>query len=181
MYPVTKDDKLADNYTGLQGFLVFDAVGGSIGFGLDRITTKIAALTSGGIGHEPVYVGFVGPGMLTVTVRGDVIASSPVDSILAAIRAVSGPMGCLLIVKNYTGDRLNLGLAAEHSIFFSLKTVCSHIVYCSHSKKKSNNMVIGSVLIFYDLGKILCPEPLLNKLNILSDEGCNRLLGELSA
>jgi hypothetical protein len=60
--------------------------------------------------------------------------------------------------------------------FFSLKTACSCIVYCSHSKKNPNNLVIGSVLIFYDLGKILCPESLLDKLNILSAEGCNCLL-----
>ncbi|XP_066164816.1 putative 3,4-dihydroxy-2-butanone kinase isoform X1 [Oryza sativa Japonica Group] len=53
--------------------------------------------------------------MLTAAVSGDVFTSPPVDSILAAIRAVTGPMGCLLIVKNYTGDRLNFGLAAEQA------------------------------------------------------------------
>ncbi|KQK13501.1 hypothetical protein BRADI_1g10550v3 [Brachypodium distachyon] len=53
--------------------------------------------------------------MLTAAVSGDVFASPPVDSILAAIRAVTGTMGCLLIIKNYTGDRLNFGLAAEQA------------------------------------------------------------------
>ncbi|CAD6226777.1 unnamed protein product [Miscanthus lutarioriparius] len=70
---------------------------------------------SGGSGHEPAHAGFVGPGMLTAAVSRDVFASPPVDSILAAIRAVTGPLGCLLIVKNYTGDRLNFGLAAEQA------------------------------------------------------------------
>ena len=51
--------------------------------------------------------------MLSCAVLGNVFASPPVTSILAAIRAVAGPMGVLLIVKNYTGDRLNFGLAAE--------------------------------------------------------------------
>ncbi|XP_062214769.1 putative 3,4-dihydroxy-2-butanone kinase [Phragmites australis] len=76
---------------------------------------KVAVISGGGSGHEPAHAGFVGPGMLTAAVSGDVFASPPVDSILAAIRAVTGPMGCLLIVKNYTGDRLNFGLAAEQA------------------------------------------------------------------
>ncbi|XP_044477645.1 putative 3,4-dihydroxy-2-butanone kinase isoform X2 [Mangifera indica] len=53
--------------------------------------------------------------MLTAAICGDIFASPPVDSILAGIRAVTGSMGCLLIVKNYTGDRLNFGLAAEQA------------------------------------------------------------------
>ncbi|KAJ4755687.1 Dihydroxyacetone kinase [Rhynchospora pubera] len=76
---------------------------------------KVAVISGGGAGHEPAHAGFVGPGMLTAAVSGEVFASPPVDSILAAIRAVTGPKGCLLIVKNYTGDRLNFGLAAEQA------------------------------------------------------------------
>lgn len=76
---------------------------------------KVAVISGGGSGHEPSHAGFVGEGMLTAAICGDVFASPPVDSILAGIRAVTGPMGCLLIVKNYTGDRLNFGLAAEQA------------------------------------------------------------------
>ncbi|XP_068662021.1 putative 3,4-dihydroxy-2-butanone kinase [Aristolochia californica] len=76
---------------------------------------KVAVISGGGSGHEPAHAGFVGEGMLTAAICGDVFASPPVDSILAGIRAVTGPMGCLLIVKNYTGDRLNFGLAAEQA------------------------------------------------------------------
>ncbi|KAJ4762660.1 Dihydroxyacetone kinase [Rhynchospora pubera] len=76
---------------------------------------KVAVISGGGAGHEPAHAGFVGPGMLTAAVSGEVFASPPVDSILAAIRAVTGSKGCLLIVKNYTGDRLNFGLAAEQA------------------------------------------------------------------
>ncbi|KAL0425223.1 UNVERIFIED_CONTAM: putative 3,4-dihydroxy-2-butanone kinase [Sesamum radiatum] len=54
----------------------------------------------GGSGHEPAHAGFVGEGMLTAAICGDVFASPPVDSILAGIRAVTGPSGCLLIVKH---------------------------------------------------------------------------------
>lgn len=76
---------------------------------------KVAVISGGGSGHEPAQAGFVGEGMLTAAICGDVFASPPVNSILAGIRAVTGPMGCLLIVTNYTGDRLNFGLAAEEA------------------------------------------------------------------
>ncbi|MER9689589.1 dihydroxyacetone kinase subunit DhaK [Mesorhizobium sp. M0139] len=74
---------------------------------------KVAVVSGGGAGHEPSHAGFVGKGMLTAAVSGEIFASPSVEAVLAAIRAVTGPAGCLLIVKNYTGDRLNFGLAAE--------------------------------------------------------------------
>ncbi|RAZ91238.1 dihydroxyacetone kinase [Mesorhizobium hawassense] len=79
--------------------------------GWDR--TKVAVVSGGGAGHEPSHAGFVGAGMLTAAVSGEIFASPSVEAVLAAIRATTGPAGCLLIVKNYTGDRLNFGLAAE--------------------------------------------------------------------
>ena len=75
--------------------------------------TKVSVVSGGGAGHEPSHAGFVGKGMLTAAVSGEIFASPSVEAVLAAIRAVTGPAGCLLIVKNYTGDRLNFGLAAE--------------------------------------------------------------------
>jgi ATP-dependent dihydroxyacetone kinase len=73
----------------------------------------VAVLSGGGSGHEPAHAGYVGKGMLTAAVAGDVFTSPSTDAVLAGIRAVAGPAGALLIVKNYTGDRLNFGLAAE--------------------------------------------------------------------
>lgn len=75
--------------------------------------TKVALISGGGAGHEPAHAGLVGKGMLTAAVCGDVFASPSVDAVLSAIINVTGDAGCLLIVKNYTGDRLNFGLAAE--------------------------------------------------------------------
>ncbi|WP_429811952.1 dihydroxyacetone kinase subunit DhaK [Ensifer sp. B1-9] len=83
--------------------------------------SKVAIVSGGGSGHEPAHVGFVGRGMLTAAVCGDVFASPSVDAVLAGILAVTGPAGCLLVVKNYTGDRLNFGLAAERARAFGLK------------------------------------------------------------
>ena len=84
-------------------------------------STKVALISGGGSGHEPAHAGFVGPGMLTAAVCGDVFASPSVDAVLAGILAVTGDAGCLLIVKNYTGDRLNFGLAAERARALGLK------------------------------------------------------------
>lgn len=83
--------------------------------------SKVALVSGGGSGHEPAHAGFVGQGMLTAAVCGDVFASPSVDAVLAGILAVTGKAGCLLIVKNYTGDRLNFGLAAERARAFGLK------------------------------------------------------------
>ncbi|WP_338558853.1 dihydroxyacetone kinase subunit DhaK [Erwinia sp. E_sp_B04_7] len=75
--------------------------------------SQVALISGGGSGHEPAHVGFVGKGMLTAAVCGDIFASPSVEAVLNAIVNVTGEKGCLLIVKNYTGDRLNFGLAAE--------------------------------------------------------------------
>ncbi len=74
---------------------------------------QVALISGGGSGHEPAHAGYVGQGMLSAAVAGDVFTSPAPDAVLAAIRAVTGAPGVLLIVKNYTGDRLNFGLAAE--------------------------------------------------------------------
>lgn len=87
--------------------------------------SKVAIISGGGSGHEPAHAGFVGKGMLTAAVCGDIFASPTVDAVLSAILAATGPMGCLLIIKNYTGDRLNFGLAAEQAraLGYEVKTV----------------------------------------------------------
>mmetsp|Transcript_20446 Transcript_20446/g.29146 ORF Transcript_20446/g.29146 Transcript_20446/m.29146 type:complete len:609 (-) Transcript_20446:89-1915(-) len=82
---------------------------------------KVRLLTGGGSGHEPCFGGWVGKGMLTAAVCGGIFASPSVKSILAAIRAITPVSdsnsaddgGCLILVLNYTGDRLNFGMACE--------------------------------------------------------------------
>ena len=76
-------------------------------------SAQVAIISGGGSGHEPAHTGYVGAGMLHAAVAGDVFTSPSTDAVLAAIRAASGPAGALLVVKNYTGDRLNFGRAAE--------------------------------------------------------------------
>lgn len=74
---------------------------------------RVALVSGGGSGHEPGHAGYVGHGMLDAAVLGPVFTSPSVDAVHAAIRAVATAAGVVLIVKNYTGDRLNFGLAAE--------------------------------------------------------------------
>ena len=73
----------------------------------------VSIISGGGAGHEPAHAGFVGEGMLSGAIFGNVFASPSVSAILAAIRVCSGSKGVLLIVKNYTGDKLNFGMAME--------------------------------------------------------------------
>jgi dihydroxyacetone kinase len=74
---------------------------------------QVALLSGGGSGHEPAHAGYIGAGMLSAAVAGEVFTSPSSDAVFAAIQAVAGKPGALLVVKNYTGDRLNFGLAAE--------------------------------------------------------------------
>ena len=75
----------------------------------------MAVISGGGAGHEPAHGGLVGRGLLSAAVVGEIFASPSVDAVLSAILATTGDAGCLLVVKNYTGDRLNFGLAAERA------------------------------------------------------------------
>ncbi|SFO92611.1 dihydroxyacetone kinase, N-terminal domain [Amycolatopsis arida] len=74
---------------------------------------KVAVISGGGSGHEPLHGGFVGRGMLDAAVPGAVFTSPTPDAVQSAIQAVTGDKGALLIVKNYTGDVLNFETAAE--------------------------------------------------------------------
>src|SRR5271167_3940177 len=74
---------------------------------------QVAVLSGGGSGHEPAHAGYIGAGMLNAAVAGEVFTSPSSDSVFAAIKAVAGKAGALLVVKNYMGDRLNFGFGAE--------------------------------------------------------------------
>ena len=74
---------------------------------------KVALVSGGGSGHEPMHGGFVGPGMLDAACPGEVFTSPTPDQMLAATQAVDGGAGVLHIVKNYTGDVMNFEMAAE--------------------------------------------------------------------
>ncbi|MEU0842610.1 dihydroxyacetone kinase subunit DhaK [Streptomyces sp. NPDC005962] len=77
------------------------------------VPDKVALLSGGGSGHEPLHGGFVGPGMLDAACPGEVFTSPVPDQMVRAAAAVDSGKGVLFVVKNYTGDVLNFDMAAE--------------------------------------------------------------------
>ncbi|NSC20272.1 dihydroxyacetone kinase subunit DhaK [Streptomyces albus subsp. chlorinus] len=77
------------------------------------VAGKVALVSGGGSGHEPLHGGFVGPGMLDAACPGEVFTSPVPDQMVAAAAAVDSGEGVLFVVKNYTGDVLNFEMAAE--------------------------------------------------------------------
>ena len=112
---------------------------------------KVALISGGGSGHEPAHAGYVGAGLLTAAVVGDVFTSPGVDAVLAAIRAVAGPPGALLIVKNYTGDRLNFGLAAEiaraEGILVEMVVVDDDVALAAAGRHAGRRGLAGTILV----------------------------------
>lgn len=74
---------------------------------------KVGLVSGGGSGHEPAHIGFLGKGMLSAVVAGQIFSAPTPDQILKGIQAADEGRGVLLIVKNYTGDILNFKLAKE--------------------------------------------------------------------
>src|SRR6059058_5354379 len=77
------------------------------------VSGKVALISGGGSGHEPLHGGFVGRGMLDAACPGEVFTSPVPEQMLAATKAVNGGAGVVHLVKNYTGDVMNFKLAAE--------------------------------------------------------------------
>src|SRR5664279_4754169 len=74
---------------------------------------KVALISGGGSGHEPLHGGFVGKGMLDAACAGEIFTSPTPDQMLEAAKKVNGGAGILYIVKNYTGDVMNFEMAAD--------------------------------------------------------------------
>ncbi|WYZ46273.1 hypothetical protein EsH8_IX_000498 [Colletotrichum jinshuiense] len=84
----------------------------------DRSTVSI--IGGGGSGHEPAWSGFVGEGLLSAVACGDIFASPSTKQVLEAMRLAPSSAGTILLITNYTGDRLHFGLAAERAKAASL-------------------------------------------------------------
>jgi len=112
---------------------------------------KVVIITGGGSGHEPAHIGYVGKGMLTAAVCGDVFTSPSSASILTAIRTCASGAGVLLIVKNYTGDRLNFGKALEVSrgegINIEMVIVDEDCALTSKDRSAGRRGLCGTVLV----------------------------------
>ncbi|PMS16689.1 dihydroxyacetone kinase subunit DhaK [Trinickia dabaoshanensis] len=111
----------------------------------------VALISGGGSGHEPAHGGYVGSGMLSAAVCGEVFTSPSTDAVLAAIHATAGENGALLIVKNYTGDRLNFGLAAElarsEGVPVEIVTVADDVSLRGRVERHQRRGIAGTVLV----------------------------------
>jgi len=79
----------------------------------NKAKNKVAIISGGGSGHEPLHAGYIGYGMLDAACPGQVFTSPTPDQMLAAAEAVHADKGVLFIVKNYAGDVMNFEMAAE--------------------------------------------------------------------
>lgn len=79
----------------------------------DSMKGKVGIVSGGGSGHEPTHAGFVGKGMLSAAVAGQVFTSPTPDQIYAAIKAVDQGQGVFMVVKNYSGDVMNFDMAKD--------------------------------------------------------------------
>ncbi|RFU48948.1 dihydroxyacetone kinase subunit DhaL [Paraburkholderia sp. DHOC27] len=112
---------------------------------------EVALISGGGAGHEPAHAGYVGSGMLSAAVAGEVFTSPSTDAVLDAIHAVAGSAGVLLIVKNYTGDRFNFGLAAEiaraEGIPVEMVIVADDVALTAGGEHAGRRGLAGTVLV----------------------------------
>jgi dihydroxyacetone kinase len=78
--------------------------------------SQVTLISGGGSGHEPSWSGYVGDGLLAAAANGDIFASPSMRQVLAAITAAPSDKGVILLITNYTGDKLHFGLAAERAL-----------------------------------------------------------------
>ena len=110
------DDVLTESLDGFAAAHADIVTLGDAGQFVRRTATKpgkVALISGGGSGHEPLHAGFVGHGMLDAACPGQVFTSPTPDQMLAAAQAVDTGAGVLFIVKNYSGDMMNFQMAAE--------------------------------------------------------------------
>ncbi|MDO0929049.1 dihydroxyacetone kinase subunit DhaK [Streptomyces sp. TG1A-8] len=93
--------------------VVHDEQGGFLRARSPAPTRRVGIVSGGGCGHEPLHLGFIGAGMLDAVCPGRLMASPHNRQVFDASRAVARGGGVLHLVKNYTGDRINFGIAAE--------------------------------------------------------------------
>ncbi|WP_223901674.1 dihydroxyacetone kinase subunit DhaK [Lactobacillus laiwuensis] len=87
----------------------------------ESMTGKVGIVSGGGSGHEPTHAGFVGKGMLSAAVCGEVFTSPTPDQIYAAIKAVDQGQGVFLVIKNYSGDVMNFDMAKDMADMDNIK------------------------------------------------------------
>ncbi|SJM91889.1 dihydroxyacetone kinase subunit DhaK [Crenothrix polyspora] len=114
--------------------------------------SKVAIISGGGSGHEPLHTGFVGFGMLDAACPGQVFTSPTPDQMLAAAQAVENGAGVLFIVKNYAGDVMSFEIAAEMLDCANATVVVSDDVSLAKNHSTGRRGVAGTLIMEKMLG-----------------------------
>lgn len=134
---------------------------------------KVGLVSGGGSGHEPAHAGFVGKGMLSAAVAGQVFTSPTPDQILAGIKASDEGAGVLLIIKNYTGDIMNFEMAQDLADIEDIQVehivVDDDIAVEDSSYTAGKRGVAGTVLVHKILGAAAEEDKSLEELKELAD------------
>lgn len=113
----------------------------------DLVPGKVALISGGGSGHEPLHAGFIGKGMLDAACPGEIFTAPTPDRILAAIEAVDGGAGTLLIVKNYEGDVMNFEMAAEMAAGQTATVLVNDDVAVANSSYSTGRRGVAGTLV----------------------------------
>lgn len=149
----TVPDMLEGLVASSQGLRLCDGTTTVVRDDTEMLTARgtVALISGGGAGHEPAHAGYVGSGLLTAAVSGDVFASPSADAVLDAIREVRSDAGVLLLVKNYTGDVLNFGLAAQiarsEGTAVDMVVIGDDVALLDHHDHDARRGLAGTVLI----------------------------------
>lgn len=134
---------------------------------------QVGLVSGGGSGHEPAHAGFVGAGMLSAAVLGDVFTSPTPDQIHIAIKEADQGKGVLLIIKNYTGDVLNFDMAKEMAAMEGIEVesvvVDDDIAVENSTYTAGKRGVAGTVLVHKILGDAARKGASLQELKELGD------------
>lgn len=121
----------------------------------NKASNKVAIISGGGSGHEPLHTGYIGYGMLDAACPGHVFTSPTPDQMLAAAEAVEAGKGVLFIVKNYAGDVMNFEMAAEMLAFEHATVLTSDDVAVMNSTYTSGRRgVAGTVIVEKVVGSL---------------------------
>ncbi|OQO70377.1 dihydroxyacetone kinase subunit DhaK [Enterococcus villorum] len=135
---------------------------------------QVGLVSGGGSGHEPAHAGFVGNGMLSAAVLGDVFTSPTPDQVQTAIKEADQGKGVLLIVKNYTGDVLNFDMAKEMATMEEIEVesviVDDDIAVENSTYTAGKRGVAGTILVHKILGDAARKGASLKELKELGDQ-----------
>src|SRR5512132_3214216 len=118
-------------------------------------TGKVALISGGGSGHEPLHSGFVGYGMLDAACPGQVFTSPTPDQMIAAAQAADTGAGVLFVVKNYSGDLMNFEMAAEMcDVVNAMVLVNDDVAVENSSHTTGRRGVAGTVIVEKVVGSL---------------------------